>query len=93
MNFSTNLIDKLRQGLDLAKGMAALPEQFGFPLPVAVTAGLKVIEGVTSFASNALEKAKSTGVVINSKDQAEIDRLLADLQAENDLLAAKVAAS
>lgn len=87
------LTARLKTGLDLARGLSALPGQLGIPLPGAITTGLNLVEGLSSMATKVLERAETTATVITSTDKAEIQKLLGELQAENDALNARVAAS
>lgn len=85
MDFST-LSAGLRKGLETIKALAPLAA-FGGP---AVAGLAKIADSLATIGANVLEKIEDGTVVATSQDKAEVQKLLAEIQDENDALAQRV---
>lgn len=84
-----NISTVLQNGLSLLKQLEPLAV-LGGP---QIMAAAKIAATLGEIGQNALEKISDGTVVATSDDKEQIEALLADIQAENDTLAERVAAS
>lgn len=90
INFDT-LITGLNGALDLASHLAPLAEALGLPAEVSKVAD--AVSAATAVASNVVARIEEGKIVAANGDAANVRAILADLQAANDALAAKIAGS
>lgn len=86
-----NIIEYLRQGIELADKFAPVAAEF-VPLP-QVQAAAKIVDALADVSRNLLERAEEAGVVATTEDQAAIAEINTTLAVRNDLLAVRVAAT
>lgn len=90
MNIS-GILGGLQAALGTVKKFAPVAEAFGLPAVVSTVA--EVASAAIEVAENAIERINDGRVVASNEDAAQVRSILAELQAENDKLAAKIAAS
>lgn len=84
------LIDGLESALDIVSRLAPIAGEFGVPGAAAVG---KIAQGAANLARLVEQRIADWKVVMTSDDEVTIRRLIGLIQAENDVLAAKVAQS
>lgn len=83
-------LDTLNKGLEFADDLAPLLSAFGVP---QVATLVKISGALGDFAAVVLERIEEGTIVATSTQAGELATIIANLQAKNDALAARIAAS
>lgn len=81
----------LQGALDAVKKLAPAASVLG--VPAAVVAVAEIASAAVTVATNVVDRIEDGKVVVSNTDAAAVRSILADLQAENDKLAAVIARS
>lgn len=87
----SEVLKGLQAALDTVQKLGPVAQALGMPAEVVAIAN--VASAAVSVASNIVDRIEEGKVVASNTDAAAVRAILADLQTENDKLAAAIAAS
>lgn len=85
-----SILTGLQGALSAAQALAPALTALGVP---GVAQAAQIASAALQIANDVSEAVKTGQVIVTSDDEAELQAILAQLQTENDALAAKIAAS
>lgn len=83
-------LDTINKGLAFADDLSPLLSAFGVPQAKNI---IGIVEAVAALAANVMERINEGQIVATSTQKAELEAILASIQAKNDALAKVILAS